>query len=208
MTPKFLFFDLGMVLLAFDHDRMARQMAEVAGVSAEAIAKAILPGNGRDDPLWRLEGGTLSEDEFFAQLCEKLGAAPPRDQFELACSDIFEPIEETFDLVRRLHAAGNRLGILSNTNGVHWRYLLDGRYPVLNECFELPLASFQLQSLKPDREIYLMAAEQAGVAPEEVYFTDDKQENVDGALAVGFQASLFADAGVLARDLAERGVRF
>ena len=35
--PKFVYFDLGNVLCSFSNERACRQMAEVAGVSPEAV---------------------------------------------------------------------------------------------------------------------------------------------------------------------------
>ena len=37
MQPKFLYFDLGKVLVDFSYDQMLAQVAAVAGVDAEAV---------------------------------------------------------------------------------------------------------------------------------------------------------------------------
>ena len=39
MPPKILYFDLGKVLVEFSHERMCKQMAEVAGTTPEAVRK-------------------------------------------------------------------------------------------------------------------------------------------------------------------------
>jgi hypothetical protein len=39
-----------------------------------------------------------------------------------------------------------------------------------------------------------------------VFFTDDRQENVDGALAAGLDAVLFESAEQIAAELRRRGV--
>ena len=52
------------------------------------------------------------------------------------------------------------------------------------------------------------AAKMAGVAPKEVFYTDDIQANVDGALAAGFDAVLFTTAADYVRELRRRGIRF
>ena len=205
---QFLYFDLGNVLLSFDHARMLKQMAEVADVSQQTMRHALMPtGNPKvGDPQWRLEEGKISEDEYYEHLCDALGKRPPRAELEQAASDIFEPIEGTMQLIERLANEGHRLGILSNTNAIHWRYFFDGRYPQLNSAFEIQLGSFQVQSMKPHPEIFRVAAEHAGVPVNEIFFTDDKQENVDGAAACGFDAVLFSSPEVLAEELCERGI--
>ena len=60
--------------------------------------------------------------------------------------------------------------------------------------------------MKPDRAIYEIAAERAGASPSEVFFVDDRAENVVGAKAAGLDAVLFTDAEQLAADLRQRGV--
>lgn len=206
--PEFFYFDLGKVLLDFDHGRMVRQMAEVAGVSVEAMRDALMPGGdpSKGDSQWALEAGQISEEAYYEGLCERLGVRPPRAELDLAASDIFTPIDASLDLVKRLQAAGHRLGILSNTNSIHWRFFLDGRYPELIDCFEIKLGSFEVGSMKPDPVIYLSAIELAEVPAERVFFADDKPENVAGAKAVGIDAVQFTDTAALVGELQQRGV--
>jgi putative hydrolase of the HAD superfamily len=209
-TPEFLYFDLGKVLLTFDHPRMLRQMAAVADVSVEAVRTAIMPCGEPTvgDPQWRLEAGTLSIDGYYEHLCESLGVRPPREELWRAASDIFAPIEASMDLLERLHAAGHRLGLLSNTSPVHWDFFMDGRFPTLTRVFEIPLGSFHAGTMKPDPAIYHYAAEKAGVSPQRVFFTDDRADNVEGARACGLDAVLFTDTAQLESDLRARGLGF
>ncbi|MFE3250126.1 HAD-IA family hydrolase [Streptomyces sp. NPDC059209] len=51
--------------------------------------------------------------------------------------------------------------------------------------------------VKPDRRIYEIAAELAGVAPDRCLFVDDRQENVDAAVALGMTGVLHRDAAGL-----------
>lgn len=207
-TPEFLYFDLGKVLLSFDHGRMVRQMAEVAGVSEDAMRAALMPSGdpSEGDAQWRLEAGQLSEEAYHEGLCERLGCRPPRAELDRAASDIFAPIEPSMRLLERLKANGYRLGLLSNTNPIHWRFFLDGRFPTLNEVFEVQLSSFDLGSMKPDPRIYRAAIQRIGVPAERVFFVDDRPENVEGAIACGIDAVLFTDTATLESDLRARGV--
>lgn len=204
--PSFFYFDIGNVLLAFDHERMVRQMAAVAGVDTAVVRDAIFSGGDRASAQWRFEAGDLSEDDYYEHLCDALGVRPPRAKLELAASDIFEPIDATMRLVERLRAVGHRLGLLSNTNGVHWRFFRDGRYPTLATAFEVGVGSFEARSMKPDARIFEIAVERAGVPKEEVFFADDREENVAGAIAYGIDAVRFTGAEALEVELRARGV--
>jgi glucose-1-phosphatase len=211
MPPKTLYFDLGMVLVEFSHERMCRQMAEVAGTTPEAVREAIFGNVECRSALIEYESGRMSTDEFFACFSRVTGTAADRGQLANAVRNIFSPIEPMWDLVRRLHAAGNKLAILSNTNPLQWDYIADGRFPILAmgrpECaFDWAVLSYEVGAMKPDRAIFDAAIERAGATADEVFFTDDRLENVEGARAVGIDAVQFINADQLIADLGKRGV--
>ncbi len=194
---KFLYFDLGKVLLDFSNERMLAQVAQVAGVSVADLQRALFPRGDESDPQWLFEAGQLDEEEYFEFFCRATGANPDRAALTTAACDIFSPVPESQRLVEKLHAAGHRLGLLSNTNPLHWRFLMDGRFPFLNQCFEIHATSYKARSMKPAR---------AGVKHREIFFTDDRPENVEGALEAGFDAVLFRSAEQIAEELTKRGI--
>jgi putative hydrolase of the HAD superfamily len=200
-TPRFIYFDLGNVLINFDHDRAARQMGAVAGVSKELAWEAIFA----DGLELKYERGDLSTQEFFEVFCERTNTTPDYDAMVLAAADIFEPHEAILPLVRRLHAAGNRLGILSNTNEAHWDFV-SNRYQSLCELFEVRALSFQMRALKPERNAYEEAARIASVKPAEIFFIDDRSENVTGAREAGLDAVQFTGVSELEAELRPRGI--
>ncbi len=61
--------------------------------------------------------------------------------------------------------------------------------------------------MKPDARIYTVAAQRAAVAPEEIFFVDDRVENVDAACSAGFDAVRFTSAADLLSHLRRRDVR-
>ena len=105
------------------------------------------------------------------------------------------------DLLGRLRAEGFKLYGLTNwCSKVHdvmkiWDILtiLDGR-----------IISSEEKLVKPDAAIYLRLCEKYGLKPEECLFTDDRQINIDGAIAVGMQGILFQSADQYERELREK----
>jgi putative hydrolase of the HAD superfamily len=204
-TPSFLYFDLGNVLLAFTHERMCRQMAAAAGVTPELVREALME---TESPTvqWRFERGDLDALAVYEHFCEAVGARPDREALFAAASDIFDEIPGSVAIVERLAAAGRRLGILSNTHPVDWDYIVSGRFPFINRCFEQYVRSYEVRAMKPERAIYDVAVRRAGVAAGDVFFTDDRAENVEGALAAGLDAVLFTSPEALAAELQRRGM--
>lgn len=202
-TPKFLYFDLGNVLLRFSHQLMCRQMAEVAGCTTERVWQLLF-----ETELERnLEMGTLSNEEFYETFCRETGTRPDYDKLELAGSAIFELNAPVATIVAQLWQARYRLGLLSNTSESHFNYFASGRYKIVPSTFEVLALSFRIKAMKPDAAIYRAAAELAGVEPQEIFFVDDIPGHVEGAKKFGFDAVQYTTAHQLAKDLRARGVK-
>lgn len=211
MPPKVLYFDIGMVLVEFSHEVMCRQMAEVAGITTEAVREALFGSQENVAAIAHYEAGQITTEEFFDHFCQVTGTMPDRKRLSDAVCDIFRPIEPMFELVRALADAGNRLALLSNTNELQWNFLRDGRFPVMAvgqpQCaFDWAIVSYEVGIMKPEPGIYVAAARRAGAAPQEVFFTDDRLENVEGARAAGLDAVQFVDPDSLVIALREREV--
>ena len=203
MPPQLVYFDLGRVLVDFEITRLFGQVAAVSGVEPDWIRHWFLDsGFSR-----QLETGLATEQEFYEKFCRETGTAVEYHTIQNAVNDIFELNLSILPLVSALKAARIRIGILSNTFGGHWEYIKN-RYSGLISMFDCTTLSYEVHAMKPAPEIYYRAAEKAGVPLSRLFFTDDLQENVLGAQAVGMDAVVFRDVKQLADDLRERGLRF
>lgn len=200
-APRFIYFDLGNVLLNFDHQRAARQMAAVAGITPESAWDAVFA----DDLESRYERGEISTAAFHEFFCRQTGTTPPLAGLLAAASDIFEPNHAVISLLGQLHSNGHRLGLLSNTNDAHWSFVKTA-FPELPNWFEAIALSFELKALKPEPEIYAQAARLAGLNPAQILFIDDRPDNVAGAVDAGFEAIQFQGHRQLIADLLARGL--
>jgi FMN phosphatase YigB (HAD superfamily) len=202
VQPKFLYFDLGKVLLDFSVEQMCAQVGVAAGIDPARVADAIYNGGLQA----AYESGRISTHQFYDGFCARTGTRPEYADLLRAFSDIFTPKPAMWPLVARLARAGHRLGILSNTCEAHWEHCR-GRYALLREDFSVYALSFQVAAMKPAAAIFQRAAELAGCRPEEIFYTDDMPGHVAGAQAVGFDAVVFTSAEELAEELCRRGVR-
>lgn len=201
---RFFYFDLGNVLLKFDHHLAARQMAEVAGVSEQLVWDTVF---GTDLEL-RYEAGEVTDEQFYEIFCEATGTRPDIKELLLAGSKIFTPNTSIYPVLGGMVAAGYRLGILSNTCPGHWSYCYGGQYTLLNKGFEVYALSYELGACKPSPKIFESAAKLTGCRPEEIFFVDDVAGHVAGAKAAGIDAVLYTTTSQLVADLHARGVKF
>ena len=204
MSIKFLYFDLGNVLLFFNHRLAAERLAKLANVDAESVFETIFRG----DVNARCDGGLLSGPEFCLWFRERYDCRASDEAIVAASSDSFRVNPPMKAITSQLRAAGWRLGILSNTCDMHYDFFASGRYTTIPDAFDAVVLSYKLRLMKPDAPIYLEAANTAGVAPEEVFYCDDVPANVDGAKAAGFDAVLFTSAAQYAADARSRGIGF
>jgi putative hydrolase of the HAD superfamily len=110
---------------------------------------------------------------------------------------------DTMDLITGLAAAGQRLAVLSNAPA-----------DVAEAVRELPLARYfehlvfscALKSAKPDPECFHATLAILDAGPGDVYFLDDRAENVAAAAAMGITSFQFTDAAAARADLARHGI--
>ena len=207
-TPKFIYFDLGNVLLHFDHAIACRKMAALAStpqveITPQRVREVVFESNLEHE----FEAGAISGEEFYQAFCEATGTSPDMAALAVAASDIFRANISIKPLVGALISARVPIGILSNTNIWHWQLICDGRYRLIPDAFPVTALSFELTAMKPEPAIYLRAAELAGYAPGEIFYVDDLADNVVGAREAGFDAVQYTTTHDLALELRKRGVR-
>jgi len=201
MPPiDFIYFDLGKVLLDFDHRLACRQMAAVLGTTEEQVWEAVFVSQWQ----WKYERGEVTTAELHSLLCETFEVEAELEAVAGAASRIFTPQTEVIELARRLAADGRRLGVLSNTCDCHWEHCLAQYATFLGPLFERHVLSYEVGAMKPDPAIYQHAARQAEVPPERILLIDDRSENVEGATAAGWDVIHFVEADQLAAELRVR----
>lgn len=193
-------FDFGNVLVRFDNRRFLAWLSGRCRLEPDELHRRIYGASGilRD-----FETGRVHPQEFareLALLCEQPIEA---EALEEAYSDIFTPIEETLELVRRLKPH-LRLGLISDTSPWHFKRAI--RPCPVFELFDAVTLSFQVGRLKPDRALYEDALARLDLIAEECVVVDDLETNVEAAKALRFHALHFTTSGKLEGDLRRLGL--
>ena len=188
-------FDLGGVIVGHDNAVMVERVASRCRATPREVSRLMR----RKD--WNA-GAPI--EELHGELKEELAYAGDFDQFaaDFCCHLVVDP--SMLALAQRL-AAQQRVMIFSNTNQVHWDFLVAETGGEL-AAFEAYL-SHELRRAKPAVEAFRLVAEQAAIDPGRSIFFDDVAENVEGARAAGFQAEVFSGEEPLRALLSKRGVK-
>lgn len=200
---KFIYFDMGGVLLNFDFSNTANAITAQTGINGQTVIEDLYT-NYID--LWNdFELGAVSPEDFFDNINSIFHLSMSFDALKKAYNEIFTLKEDTFQLVKKLKEKGFPLGVLSNTSPPHWEYV-QSTFPKLFSQFDVLIGSHELHLAKPGRQIYLAAAQAAGVKPSEILFFDDLAPNIAGAKAAGFDAVQFINAAQAEKELKARDI--
>jgi putative hydrolase of the HAD superfamily len=163
------------------------------GIPFEELGKAMAEIERVDGkhPLYELEKGQLTEEEFLTKLGDALepalGHRPELHRFREIYFDALHPNQPMIDLMREAKARGHRMALLTN-NVREWEPLWRSMLPV-DEIFELVVDSGFVGYRKPDREIYDLTLERlGGTDPRECLFIDDTDVNCTAAEELGMTA--------------------
>ena len=177
MKPEAFIFDIGNVLVRFDH---GRAIAAFELMGADLSDRAAL-----EDLAARYERGEVGRPAFLQDLRVILRHTGDDEAAAKAWQEIFEPNVPMWDLVEKLHAEFP-LYLLSNTNCLHHDYLLR-EYAVFGK-FSDGVYSYRAKLAKPDRAIFELAVRQFGVDPRRTIYLDDLTANVEAARGAGLRA--------------------
>ncbi len=145
--------------------------------------------------------GLIDAETVIARISERTGW--PRAevaQVVAAVPDELQLQTETATLIEELKQAGHRLFYLSNMPEPYADHL-ERSFP-LQEWFESGVFSGRVKHSKPRQQIFEIACERFGLAPQDCVFLDDHPANIEAAQALGWQALLFTDAGQAREALA------
>ncbi|HEX9696225.1 MAG TPA: HAD family phosphatase [Actinomycetota bacterium] len=197
-----LLVDFGGVLTTSVIDSFA-EFARAEGLDPSALASAMRDAMSDADSFFlRVERGHIDTPDFevaFAELIEaRLGIAVAASGLKSRLFAASMPSEPMLHALRCARAGGVRTALVSNSWGV-----TEGGYPVhrFDELFDATVISGDVGLRKPEPEIYLLAAERAGVEPAECVFVDDFAINVDGAVATGMSGILHRDVDTTIEQL-------
>ena len=205
MNPeiKFIYFDMGKVLVNFDHQLGSENVARITGIESAVIHEIIFDSGLQSD----YESGKIDSNEFAQRFNQAARCQIDETTLLNAVSNIFSLNRAIVPLLTQLRSARFPIGILSNTCEAHWKFILR-QSPLIGKLFEPQrcVLSFLVESMKPAPPIYEQAQLIANFPHENIFFCDDLQPNVDGARKASFQSVLFESPTQLLRDLIQLNV--
>lgn len=203
---KLFVFDLGNVILPFEHHQIAAKLHE-----ASLIKDRFTP-----DDIFRYlfdhqkgfvnayEEGLISSRDFFKKLKERYKLELEPEDFKEIWNDIFEEDAGVSEIILYLKEKGYPIFLLSNTNELHFSYVME-RYPIIHH-FDEWILSFEVGAKKPQEKIYDVIFERRSLERHEVLYIDDIPDYIRAAAGYGIPGIVFREAADIWKVIRENCV--
>ncbi len=191
---KLFVFDLGNVILPFEHHQIAAKLHEVSLVRDRFTPDDIfgfLFDHARGF-VNAYEEGLVSSKDFFMKLRERYKLDLEFEGFKEIWNNIFEEDPAVNEIILYLKEKGYPIFLLSNTNELHFAHIME-KYPIINYLDEWIL-SFEVGAKKPAEKIYDAIFEKKTVERHEVIYIDDIPAYIEAAAACGIPGIIYREA--------------
>jgi len=191
---KLFVFDLGNVIIPFDHTTIAPRLLKYSkkkdAFKPEDIHRFFYRGEELEH---KYEEGKIGTTEFISNVRERFSLDISNEEFTSIFCDIFFSVSrEVEEILMGLKKSKRRLVLLSNTNEMHFEHIMK-RYEIMS-IFDYYILSYRIGCRKPDRRIYEHLIEYAKCNPEEIFYTDDMIDYIEAAKRLGISAHHFKDS--------------
>ena len=200
MTARIALFDLGAVVLHWEPARLYRNV--MSAKEADAFCRDICTME------WHTQhdaGVSMAQNasDLIAQHPDK---ADLIRMWDTGWMEMFHGyVEGTCNLIAALKSRDVPVYALTNFPAEKWDETA-AAFPVLNG-FEDVIISGVEKLIKPDPAIYTLTLERMGSPhPSEVFFIDDRDDNIRAAQGMGMQGHVFTNAVSLERALEDCGL--
>jgi putative hydrolase of the HAD superfamily len=196
---KVIIFDLGKVIVDFDHFTICRKLSQYCSLTPEKIYELAFTT--------KLEAyfdeGKLTSQEFFKKAKAYLNITISKDMFKKIWNEIFTLNPGIYSVIENLKLTYQLL-CLSNTNEWHFNYCRK-QFPVLG-LFDSFILSYKVGKRKPHPKIFIEALQQTAALPSQCLYIDDIEEYVKKAQELGMHGIHFISVKQLKKELKGYGV--
>jgi len=199
MKKKAILFDLGKVIIDYDLTKFTKRISTLCNATSENIFDFVFEGTLNKS----FDRGDISPNEFFKKIATNFSLSITFDDFVPLWNDIFELIPGTEEVLIELKK-NYQLGLLSNTNGLHFPYALN-KYATVTLLNDYHL-SYKMRTIKPEEEIYKHVVAFYNCTPQELFYIDDLEWNVEAGRKLGIESVVFTTPEQLRVDLKKSNI--
>ncbi|MGN1167623.1 MAG: HAD family hydrolase [Lachnospiraceae bacterium] len=183
---KNIIFDMGNVLLDYNPNVCLDHFLE-----SDTDKKMIMDELFQGSEWVKGDMGLLTDEEIYLHVKKRL----PKRLHSALKNCVFEwhmcmkPIAGAKEFCEYARSEGYKIYVLSNASNTFYDYFPKNFAPL--SYFDGVVVSSDIHMIKPEQEIYTYLFEKYRLVPEECFFIDDRQENIEGARAAHMNGAVF-----------------
>lgn len=207
---KIIWFDFGGVLSP-SIPELFDSYYEKTGIPAQLLQKAMksVADEMNMDVLAPIEIAAITEQEWGTKLRKHLQTIAPEidlskarlEHFGEQWFDGIKPNPHMIALFHQVRSSGLKAGILTN-NVVEWESHWK-RVVGITDQADIIIDSCKIGFRKPQSEIFVIAAREAGVRPEECLLIDDVEDNCSAANQMGWKSVHFRESASVVAQVSD-----
>ena len=180
-------FDIGGVLVKYDHEKELKFLTASGTYDPEAIEKLFT-----HELICTMETGRIPVTEFYEEYLQQVMPDITYETWVDKYTEYFEMNPEGFELMLALKRAGRKIYLLSNLAEYH-KVAIGRKIPGFFGHCEQRFLSFEMGCRKPEPEIYRRVIDEIGEEPENLVFFDDLPQNIEGPKKAGIKGIVFSN---------------
>lgn len=198
---KLVLFDMDNVLCDYEREKRVAFLAELAGITSEAVYKAIWESGFE----FLGDTGALDASDYLRGFGERIGYSLSLDEWVEARRRSMQAKRAMLEIAGSLRKTVDIAVLTNNTTLVADH--IDTLLPDLRPLFGGRIyTSAQFKTAKPDPRCYRLCLSELNVRPETALFVDDVAANVAGAREAGLSAHHHTSVQAFKQALSEHGL--
>jgi glucose-1-phosphatase len=189
-----ILFDIGNVLIRFDHFAISESLAKYAYRGPDEIYELVF----KKGIVLDYDKGKISSRDFYDSLIKTIGLHADFSLFrDLWCESFYEN-KSIIKIAAQLKKSFN-VAILSDTNHLHFSFMIRN-FHVLR-IFKKFFLSYKLKTVKSEKIVYSKILCNLGLEPSRILYIDDRKDLTEIAKNLGYNTIKFTNTSRLKKDL-------
>jgi len=153
--------------------------------------KSLGVDNFNDNYMTQFKQGRLSEDQFWDLTRQEFNIQFSNQEISKLLADSYSVNQNVVDYVKKVRSEGIKTCICTNNFPTRIN-ALNQKFNFLSD-FDIQVFSYEVGATKPDLKIFKTLIDKSDVQPQEIFYTDDKEINVEAAKSLGINAIVYTN---------------
>ena len=158
----------------------------------------------RSPEMAQLVRGQISSSDFWNRVREITGIKVSDEELTARWVKEYEIDKDVLQAVRTAKLQGYKTCVCTNNNGIRLPLLIEQYH--LNDLFDVIVSSHEVGFTKPDKQIFQTLLDRLNIQGEELTYSDDNAERLQGAKELGINTFQFHSFHQFLDELKKLGV--